>query len=177
MRKAIENLDPYNEKDHLNVIIETPKGSLGKFKFDEKIGLFRMDKLLPVGMVFPHDFGFIPGTHAEDGDPLDVLVLTEAIVFPGCVVNAREVGIIEAEQTEEGETIRNDRVVAVEINSRDYEEMKAVDDLGKRMMDEIEAFFVQYNKLQGRKFKIIGLKSARHAGQLIEQSMRAARKS
>ncbi len=103
-------LAAFVESSHdLNVIIETPKGSRNKFKYDEEFGLFRLSGLLPVGAVFPFDFGFVPSTAGEDGDPLDVLLLMDEPAFAGCLVTSRLIGVIEAEQTEEGKAERNDR--------------------------------------------------------------------
>src|SRR5690242_7742786 len=96
-----------------NVIIETPKGNRNKFKYDEELDLFMLSGVLPAGAVFPFDFGFIPGTRGGDGDPLDVLVLMDEPSFTGCLVRARLIGVIEAEQTEDGKTARNDRLIAV----------------------------------------------------------------
>ena len=101
------------DSDLLNVVVETPKGCRNKYKYDEGHGLWRLSKVLPLGASFPFDFGFIPSTRGEDGDPLDVLVLLDEPAFPGCVVPARLIGILEAEQTQGGKTIRNDRLVAV----------------------------------------------------------------
>src|SRR5262249_59130695 len=86
-----------------------------KFKYDEKHGLFIFDKALPIGQNFPFDFGFLPSTKGGDGDPLDILVLTDEPTFVGCLVHAKLLGVIEAEQTENGETNRNDRLIAVPI--------------------------------------------------------------
>src|ERR671939_103970 len=99
-----------NESEDLNVVIETPKGNRNKFKYDEERGLFKLSGVLPMGAVFPFDFGFIPSTLGGDGDPLDVLVLMDEPAFTGCLVPARLIGVVEAEQTEEGETQRNDRL-------------------------------------------------------------------
>lgn len=87
----------------LNAVIETPSGSRNKFKFDEKLGFFALSGVLPEGMVFPHAFGFVPSTRAEDGDPEDILIIMDEPTFTGCIVPTRLVGVIEAEQTEDGE--------------------------------------------------------------------------
>src|SRR5215831_10225087 len=78
----------------LTVVIETPAGSRSKFRYDDRLGVFRLDKLLPMGASFPVDFGFVPGTRAEGGDPLDVVVLGEEPTFPGCIMTVRLLGII-----------------------------------------------------------------------------------
>src|SRR5579871_6578732 len=97
------------------VVIETPRGHRNKFKYEEKLGLFTLHKVLPLGASFPFDFGFIPATRGQDGDPLDVLVLMDEPTFPGCVVTSRLIGVLEAEQTEDGETVRNDRLIAMAV--------------------------------------------------------------
>jgi len=101
---ALEPLD--EESGTLNVIIDTPKGSRNKFKYDERSEIFKLGGALPLGAVFPFDFGYIPSTRAEDGDPLDVLILMDEPAFTGCLVQAKLIGVIEAEQTEAGETTR-----------------------------------------------------------------------
>jgi inorganic pyrophosphatase len=94
--------------DCVNVIIDTPRGSRSKFKFDEQAGLFRLSRILPVGMAFPFDFGSIPRTRAEDGDPLDVLVVTDVPSFCGCLMGVRLLGVLCARQDQSGSMIRND---------------------------------------------------------------------
>src|SRR5947209_2197127 len=112
------HLDAYDpDSGELYVVIETPKGSRNKYAFDEMKGLYKLKKVLPLGTLFPFDFGFVPSTLGDDGDPLDVLLLMDEPVFPGCLVAARLLGVIEAEQTEDGETERNDRLIAVSAAS------------------------------------------------------------
>jgi inorganic pyrophosphatase len=116
-------LAPRKDKDDddvIQVVIETPKGSRNKFAFDPEQKAFRLKKVLPVGMAFPYEFGFVPSTKAEDGDPVDVLVLMDEPAFPGCLVNGRVIGIIEAEQGEKKDMERNDRIVSIEKNNHTY---------------------------------------------------------
>src|SRR5215469_4470994 len=91
----------------INVIVETPKGSRNKFAFDEKRKIFQLKKVLPVGMAFPYDFGFVPSTMAEDGDPTDVLVLMDEPAFPGCLLYCRVIGIIEGKEGRKKDKVRN----------------------------------------------------------------------
>lgn len=110
------NLPAFDEESgHLNVIIETPKGSRNKYKYDQKHRLCALSKILPTGNTFPYDFGYIPSTAGQDGDPLDVLVLMDEVVFPGCLITARLIGVIKAEQTDDGDKIRNDRLLALAL--------------------------------------------------------------
>ena len=113
----------------VNVIVETPRGCRNKFKYEPDLGRFTLHTVLPAGAAFPYDFGFIPGTKADDGDPIDVLVLMDEPAFAGCVVPARLIGVIEAEQTEKGKTVRNDRLVAVAKNAHDYRDLRTLTDL------------------------------------------------
>src|SRR3979490_3120840 len=133
-------------------IIETPKGSRNKYAFDPEQRVFQLKKVLPAGMAFPYDFGFIPSTKAEDGDPVDVLVLMDEPAFPGVLLKCRVVGIIEGEQGKKKNKERNDRIVAVEDGNHGYSHVKHVDDLGKKFVEEIEEFFVNYHELTGKKY-------------------------
>src|SRR5262245_58217466 len=120
-------VDP--KSGRLNVIVDTPKGSRNKYKFDERNGVWRLSKMLPQGMSFPRDFGSVPSTRGEDGDPIDVLVLMDEAAFLGAVVSARLIGVLEAEQTEDGKTIRNDRLVAVVETPYNPAEFQSLEDV------------------------------------------------
>src|SRR6185437_5200690 len=130
------------ESGDVTVVIETPKGNRNKFKYDEKRGVFKLNGVLPVGSSFPYDFGFIPSTKAPDGDPIDVLVLMDESAFPGCIIDARLIGVIEAEQTEEGKTTRNDRLIAVATHSKDFLNLRSLRDVNSNLIEEIKHFFV-----------------------------------
>lgn len=164
------------DSEELNVIIETPKGSRNKFTYDEEHELFKLGGVLPAGAVFPFDFGFLPNTKGGDGDPLDVLVLMDESAFAGCLVPSRLVGVIEAEQTEEdGETVRNDRLIAVAADSRDHRHILSLKDLSENLLDEIEHFFVSYNEIKGKEFRPLGRFGAERARRLIKSGMQSAR--
>jgi inorganic pyrophosphatase len=107
-------LDP--KKCVCRAIIETPKGCRNKFDYDADSGLFRLGGLLPEGMMFPFDFGFIPSTLGEDGDPLDVLVLMDAPAHVGCLMEVRIIGVIMAEQAQDGKTEKNNRLLGVAVH-------------------------------------------------------------
>src|SRR5213075_2586116 len=126
-------LKPFDSSDKqlLRVVIETPKGSRNKFAFDPKEHVFELKKVLPAGMAFPYDFGFVPSTKSDDGDPVDVLVLMDEPAFAGCVVRCRPIGVIEGEQVRNETTERNDRIVAVQTDARSWAEVQTVEDLGE----------------------------------------------
>ncbi|MDX6575536.1 MAG: inorganic pyrophosphatase [Blastocatellia bacterium] len=151
---ALEAFDA--ESDELNIVIETPKGSRNKFEYDDQRGVFKLGGVLPLGAVFPFDFGYVPSTVGGDGDPLDVLVLMDEPAFPGCLVPGRLIGVIEANQTEEEETTRNDRLIAVATDSRNHSEVRTLEDLPHNVLDEIEHFFVSYNDAKGKEFEVLG---------------------
>ena len=156
--------------DTLNVIIETPQGSRNKYDFDPARGLFVVSGVLPLGAVFPFDFGLVPATRGEDGDPLDVLVLMEEPTFTGCFVAARLVGVIEAEQTErDGQTQRNDRLIAIAAHSHTYRDVTGLNDLDPALLAEIEHFFVSYNEAKGKTFRPTGRGGPVRARQLVEE--------
>src|SRR3954471_14147255 len=102
-----------DDSDIIHAVIETPQGSRNKYKYDEESGLFILKKVLPAGSQFPYSFGFIPKTLAEDGDPLDVLVLADEPVPVGCIVPCRLIGVLRAEQGKGHRMTRNDRLIAV----------------------------------------------------------------
>jgi inorganic pyrophosphatase len=164
------------ESKDWNVVIETPKGCRNKYKFDEKAGLFALGGVLPAGAVFPFDFGYVPATRGEDGDPLDVLILMDEPAFVGCVVPARLIGVIEAEQTErDGKRERNDRLIAVATNSHNHHNLRSLKDVADSLLDEIEHFFASYNQARGKRFKPLGRFGPGRAEKLVKQGMKANR--
>jgi inorganic pyrophosphatase len=174
--KLLRKLKPFDRKSgNLNVVIDTPKGSRNKYAFDFKINAYKLKAVLPHGTVFPFDFGSIPGTVAEDGDPLDVLVLMDEPVFIGCLIEARVLGVIEAEQTEDGETERNDRLIAVAAESHTNGDLKSLQKLDSKLICEIEHFFVSYNDARGKKFKPTARKGPAAAKRLIRNQTKKRR--
>lgn len=159
----------------VNVIIETPRGSRHKFDFDSQRALFKLAGTLPAGHTFPFDFGFVPSTIGGDGDPLDVLVLMDEPAFAGCLVEARLIGVIEAEQTQDDETTSNDRLIAVVENSRNHRDVRSLGDLHGNTLDEIEHFFIAYNGGKGKEFKPTGRGDAARAREIVEAGRKRER--
>ncbi|HEY6899366.1 MAG TPA: inorganic diphosphatase [Puia sp.] len=154
----------------VDVVIETPKGSAQKYDYDPKTRFFRLKKILPAGMVFPYDFGFIPDTKGEDGDPLDVIVISEFCSSPGILIKCRIIGGIKAEQSEKkgsDKMIRNDRFLAIPACSSIFEKVESIDDLPADILKQLEAFFEDYNKLEGKQFNAIKLLDPKEASKLI----------
>lgn len=162
------------EPGSLNAVIETPKGSRNKFKYEPHLGVFGLSSVLPAGYVFPFDFGFIPATKAQDGDPVDVLILMDEPAYPGIVVEVRLVGVFEAEESKDGRSYRNDRLVAVASVSQEHKDIRTIEDISAALLDQIEHFFVSYEQMKGKGFKILARKGPETALELARQGMKQA---
>lgn len=165
------------KNDEVSVIIETPKGSRNKYAFDVEDRVFALKKVLPAGMAFPYDFGFVPSTLAEDGDPLDVLVLMDEPAFAGCKLKCRLIGVIEGEQGDGKKRERNDRLVAVESANHAWTKVRHVDDLGKKFLKELEEFFVSYHRLSGKEYRVLDQKGPKAAQKALRKGKRVFRKT
>jgi inorganic pyrophosphatase len=166
-----------DDRDDLRIVVETPKGSRNKYSYDPDCDCMELSTVLPEGMIFPYDFGFIPSTLGDDGDPLDVLILMDTAVIPGCVVRARLIGVIEAEQKENGEWTRNDRLIAIATHAQTYETAKSLSDLRPHLVREIEQFFESYNKLRDRKFKANATAGPKKARALVDAGIKKFHKA
>jgi inorganic pyrophosphatase len=164
------------KKSTCRAIIETPKGCRNKFDYDPESGLFMLGGLLPEGMMFPFDFGFIPSTLGEDGDPLDILVLMDAPAHVGCLIEVRVIGIIEAEQSEHGKTESNDRLLGVAIHSYDHQGLESISEVNKTLLDQLEAFFISYNTQRGKRFRVTGTGGPKKAMRLLRTGIQAHKK-
>ena len=158
-------------------VIETPKGRRAKFDYDRKSGLFRLKALLPDGMTFPMDFGFVPSTLCDDGDPLDIMVLVDEPNPQGALIEARLIGVIEAKQIQDGKSERNDRVLAVTGVSHLYEKIRAITDLGAGFVENLTQFWIHKDRLEGRRFKVLGVREPETAVKVVRHASRAAKKA
>jgi inorganic pyrophosphatase len=170
-RAELSRLPSFAGKSAINVIIETPKGKRNKFRYDEKLGLFRLGKVLPAGFEFPYDFGFVPRTRAEDGDPVDVLVLMDESAYPGCLVTARLIGVIEAMEEEDGEQARNDRLIAVAEESKSHRNLRSIRDLSEDLLKELEHFFQSSAEMSGKEFKLLRARGPRRARRALKKCL------
>lgn len=167
----LQKLPAEAEEGRYHAVIETPRGSRNKYAYEPQGKYFKYDKVLPAGSAFPFDFGFIPSTEAEDGDPIDILVLSDEPLAQGCVAEVRLIGALRALQTEEGgEEVENDRLVGI-VNKSIMYTQKEIDELPDPLLDQIEEFFKSYNKMEGRKFKPTGRASAKEAAKLIKKTL------
>jgi inorganic pyrophosphatase len=163
---------------YTDVMIETPRGSAQKYAYDPELKVFRLKRMLPTGMVFPYDFGFVPGTEAEDGDPVDVIVLSEFKSFPGCLLECRIVGAILANQSKrahgnghrkKGKTIRNDRLIGISVEGTQLRDVTSIDELPDDLLTELEQFFANYHRFDGTTFEPIGRVRAKKAMKLLDR--------
>jgi inorganic pyrophosphatase len=164
------------DKHTCRAIVETPKGSRNKFDYDRETGLFKLGGLLPEGMVFPFDFGFVPSTLADDGDPVDILVLMDAPAHVGCLVEVRLIGVISAEQKERSQKEQNDRLLGVAIHSYQHEDLMSIDEVSESLLSQVEAFFVSYNQQRGKSFRVTATGGPKKALKLLKAGMRLYQK-
>ena len=170
---------PSHQDGLVVIVVETPQGSGNKLKFDPALGVYRLDRVLPAGMTFPFDFGFVPRTRAEDGDPLDAVVLLDSPVHPGMVVFARLIGLLEMEQQDggKGPWVRNDRVVAVAGGPKGHSSMRSLRDVDAFRLDAMGAFFAAYHALDGDRIRITGHTGIAAARAAIRRAATAYRRA
>ena len=148
------------------MIVEIPKNSGNKYEYDGKLGVFRLDRALYSPMHYPGDYGFIPGTRADDGDPLDVLALVEEPSFPGCLIEVRPVGILNMVDND----LADQKIVAVPNRNPRYDEVHTMDQIFPHVRREIEHFFTIYKELEGKKTKTQGWGKPMEARDVIVKS-------
>jgi inorganic pyrophosphatase len=167
------NLPPFAEDGAVHVVVETPRGSRAKFAYDPQLETFTLTKSLLVGLTYPHDWGFVPSTTAEDGDPLDVMVIHDAATFPGLVLACRIIGILQIEQRSKGKAERNDRLFAVPRRSHSERGLRDVRELPKPFREELEKFFIATDELEDKKLQIIGWKGPKVALKAIKDAAKS----
>ncbi|HEY7169941.1 MAG TPA: inorganic diphosphatase [Vicinamibacterales bacterium] len=161
----------------LQVIVESPRGATLKMKFDEAIGLFRVSRPLPAGFTYPCDWGFVPGTRAADGDPVDAFVWWNESSFPGAVIAARMVAVLRVEQKNRQSNARerNDRLLTVPEGIPAYAHIKNLDDVPQRHRDELAHFFSAVVAFEGKELRLLGWGDAGEAADLVRRSMQTAK--
>lgn len=159
--------------DILNVVVESPAGATSKIKWEPKLEAFALSRPLPLGMAYPHDWGFVPGTHASDGDPVDAMVLSEATTYPGLVIPCRPIGVVRLEQNRKkgGGRERNDRIIAVAASAT-LNPLRSAAELAPRMREELERFFVNIVFFEDKAPTLLGWGDAGEAWQLVRESRR-----
>lgn len=164
---SLINLPPFTEDGDVYVVVETPRGSRAKFAYDPKLESFTLSKSLLTGLTYPHDWGFVPSTKADDGDPID------AATFPGIVLPCRVIGVLQIEQKRKGKAERNDRLFAVPRRSHSEQGVQDIRDLSKPTRQELEKFFIATDELEDKKLEIIGWKGPKAAIQAIKDAAKS----
>jgi inorganic pyrophosphatase len=177
MTRQVETLDRMplidGHSGDINVVVETPRGSRNKYKYDTQRGAMRLGATLGEGLAFPLDFGFFPSTRGEDGDPLDVLLFLDEGVPSGCVATARLIGVMEVEQKEKRKPWkRNDRFFAVATHAHRHRAVRRLSDLPRHFLPEIEAFLVHYTGLDGKSLRVLRYGGPRRAHDLLRIGQR-----
>jgi inorganic pyrophosphatase len=167
------NLPTFAEDGAVHVVVETPRCSRAKFAYDPKLETFTLTKSLLIGLTYPHDWGFVPSTTAEDGDPLDVMVIHDAATFPGLVLACRIIGILQIRQKSEGKAERNDRLFAVPRRSHSEWGVRDVRELSKPIQEELKKFFIATDELEDKKLDIIGWKGPKVALKAIKDAAKS----
>jgi len=162
------NLPPFTEDGDVHVVVETPAAAAPNSPTPRSL-----KASLLTGLTYPHDWGFVPSTKADDGDPLDIMVIHDAATFPGLVVACRVIGILQIEQKSKSKAERNDRLFAVPRRSHSEQALRDIDDLTKPIREELEKFFIATDELEDKKLNIIGWKGPKAALQAIKDAAKA----
>jgi inorganic pyrophosphatase len=167
------NLPALREDGAVNVVVESPRGSSSKFKYDPQGGVFALSRPLPSGLVYPHDWGFIPSTRAADGDALDAMVLWEGVGYPGVVIPCRLIGVLQVEQNRKSSPgrERNDRVLALPIRASHLEWIKSVSDLDASLRAQLERFFEHVVAFERKELRLLGWGAPAEADALLKASL------
>ena len=141
---------PSGDAEAFHVVVDVPKGSSNKFEYDEEGGYFKLDRKLSVPMVYPFEYGFIPQTHSDDGDAIDVVLFTTEPTFSGCVIKARTIGMLKTADEKGGDN----KILAVPVSKVDprFDEVQSIDDLPKHVQEELSLYFKEYKKLEKAKY-------------------------
>ena len=172
----LHKLPARDDDGDVRVVVEAPRGSGLKLKYEPSLGVFEHGRMLPLGLAYPYDWGFVPGTRAEDGDPLDALVITDVPSWPGVVIPCRPLGAVLVEDHEDGEKERNDRLVLVPSGAERFEHLENPESLPARMREEIEQFFLNAIFFTPKDAKILGWKGPKYADKLIARAENGRKK-
>ena len=156
----------------VNVLIEIPAGSKNKYEFDKDLNAFALDRVLYASVQYPYDYGFIPNTLADDGDPLDGMVIMDQPTFPGCVIAARPIGMLG--MIDGGDS--DEKLLCVPVDDPRYTNVTSLKDIAQHRLDEIAEFFRTYKNLEKKETKITGWQDVETVRPLVEQCIKAASK-
>ncbi|HSN92981.1 MAG TPA: inorganic diphosphatase [Anaeromyxobacteraceae bacterium] len=169
-------LPPRAPSGAVHVVVESPRGSRLKLKLDADLGVLSLSRPLPLGLAYPYDWGFVPGTVAQDGDPLDALVCWEAASFPGVVLPCRLLGavLLEHDRRRDGARVRNDRLIVRPVEDERGADLSSALDLPRRVRDELEQFFLHAIFFEPKNPRLLGWEGPEGAAQILDAAVRAA---
>lgn len=153
-------------------VVEIPKGSRNKYEYDKDLEAFALDRVLYSPLFYPAEYGIIPQTLYDDGDPMDILVLMDEPTFQGCVIESRPIGLLR--MIDSGD--QDDKILAVPVNDPHYSDVNDISDISSHIPKEIAHFFEAYKKLEGKKTEIIGWEGADKALEAVNHSIELYRK-
>jgi len=167
---GVNEIPALSADGNVNVFVEIPKDSQNKYEYDENLGMIVLDRTLHSSVHYPTDYGFVPGTHGADGEPLDAMVLVDNSTFPGCLLQARIVGVLTIRSTG-GRPER--KVLGVPAREPRLAEYEDVSDVPEHQLREIEHFFEVFKDLEGSEIGVVGWEGAQRAEALLEEAIRA----
>ena len=168
----LNKLKPLDKDDHIRMVVETPKGSTVKLKWDDETGHFTIAHGLPLGIAYPFDWGFVPGTLSEDGDPVDALALHDAATYPGVILICRPLGVVDVEQKGKKGRISNPRLILIPLWHQRMDAVESAPKLPKRLREQIEQFFVSSTFFTGKDPKIMGWRGPKAVPRLLRDAER-----
>jgi inorganic pyrophosphatase len=171
---ALDQLKPTGDDGEIRMIVETPRGSNIKLKYEPSLGLFTVSRALPLGLNYPFDWGFVPGTRSEDGDPLDALALHDAATYPGTMLPCRALGVVDVEQNgKHGKREANPRLILMPTWHDRLGELEKAKDLPDRLKAEIEQFFLNTTFFTSKAAKVTGWRGPKAAMKILRDAAKA----
>jgi inorganic pyrophosphatase len=168
-------LPTFASRTDIHVVVETPRHAQAKFKYEPSLGIFMLSRALTLGLSYPYDWGFVPSTSAPDGDPIDALVMHNVTTSPGVVLRCKPIGILDVQQSENGRSLRNDRLMVVPVKSSFQAGASDVRDLPSSLRHQAEEFFVAATAGTGKTLKFLGWRGPKAAMAAIRRAHKAFR--
>jgi inorganic pyrophosphatase len=170
----INEVPTHSSDGNVNVFVEIPKDSQNKYEYDEDLGIIVLDRTLHSSVHYPTDYGFVPGTRGADGEPLDAMVMVDESTFPGCLVEARMIGMLTI-QSSSGRP--EQKLLGVPVREPRFAEHEDISDVPGHLLREIEHFFEVFKDLEGSDIGVVGWEGAQEAQELLEEAIRAGEES
>jgi inorganic pyrophosphatase len=168
---ALDQIKPFSKDDLIHVVVESPRGSAVKLKYEPALQVMSISRPLPLGLMFPYDWGFVPGTRGADGDPLDAIVLWDVATYPGVVIPCHALALLNVDQKGETTRVRNDRLILRPAAARREAGQKDAAAVSERVRAEIAQFLLAATALEGKDIRILGWDGPAAVVDLIRSSV------